>query len=185
MICNSCYANVQDGMPFCPYCGAALTAEPQQPCAAEAQQPCGLDPARAYAPVSTQPYNPGQQPAAPVRHPAQPLVGMICGIVSFILSIVIYFVFIVDSAFHRVTAVEILLCVLTGSLAIVALIFSIIGMRKSIRTGGRKYVAGIVFSAVGISLSASAIMFLLLGVVIGSVAATATRSSSRYSYRIR
>lgn len=173
MICNYCHSNIQDGTPFCPYCGSAAAAAPAQPHISE--------PVQAYVPVPTQPYY--QQPSAPVRRPGQPLVGMICGIVSFIMSIVIYFVFIVDSVYNRVTVVEILLCILTGGLAVVSLVFSIIGMRKSIRTGGRKYVAGIVFSAVGISLSASAILFLLLGVVIGGMASLATSNTYRRSYR--
>lgn len=161
MICNSCHATVPDGTPFCSNCGAKLSDAPFQP----------------YFPA--QPISSAQEP---VCRPAQPLVGMICGIVSFILSMILYFVLIVGSVTRSVTWLTILFGLLVGGLAIFSMIFSIIGLRRSIRTGGRKYVPGIVFSAVGISMSASALLFLFLGILVGSLASNVSRRSIRYYY---
>ncbi len=161
MICNSCHAEIPDSTRFCPNCGAPVTAVPVQP------------------------YYPTQQPETPARRPAQPLVGMICAIVSFFLAFVLYFAFIVNAATNGegMGAGLILFTVLDAGLAIFSLVFSIIGLRKSIRTGGRKYVAGIVFSAVGISFSAGALLFLFIAVLIGGALSNLRTSSNTYRYR--
>lgn len=171
MICNSCHATIPEGMAFCPNCGEKVTIPtPAEQTFPPVQSMPTVPPVRYYPPVE------------PTPRPAQPLVGMICGIISLILSIVLYFLLIVRAASGAGTSGIILFCVFGVGLAIFALVFSIIGMRRSIRTGGRKYVPGIVFSAVGIATSASALMFLFLGFIIGSVAVTAVRTTPRYYY---
>ncbi len=158
MICNNCHSVVADETKFCPNCGAKIGAE-----AAMAPQ--------TYPAVPQTPVQPGYpyQAQIPAARPFQPLMGMICGIVSVVLAFIIYFVVIVDSARSGISGFAVMLLVLDFGLAVFSLTFSIIGMRKSIRTGGRKYVAGIVFSAVGISCAAAALLFLFLSVLIGSV----------------
>ena len=56
--------------------------------------------------------------------------------------------------------------VLTFLLGIAGIIFGALGLRRSIRTGGRKYVAGIVLSAIGLACSVGGIVFAFLGTII-------------------
>ena len=160
MNCRYCNANIPEGSPFCPNCGAK-------------QEPV---PAAVY---------PTGQFETPVHRPYQPLLGMILSIIGAILSIVIFIVFVETKTFG---ALAILMCILTAAFTVTGLVFSIVGMRRSIRTGGRKYVAGIVFSAVGIGAAAFGLTYLFCAVVIGGLSATyttSTRSAASTIPRVR
>ena len=66
-------------------------------------------------------------------------------------------------------ALPAILLVLAIFLGIAAVICGSIGLKRSIHTGGRKYVAGIVLSAVGISGGAVAHVFAFMGILVGSM----------------
>ena len=117
----------------CPYCGAPVPSQSQF-CTN-----CGTK----IPTEAVRPYTP-EQPA-PAPRPPQPLLGMIFGIIGAILSIVTYIVMLQGAVRGNMsTAGMILLITPTLGASVIGLIFSIIGMKRSIRTGGRKYVAGIV-----------------------------------------
>ena len=137
----------------CPYCGAAI---PRQ---------CGYCPScgKKLPDEMLQPYIPQEPP-----RPSQPLVGMILGIVSLVLAFIAYLVTIITAASgHSVGVVILLLVIPALGLAVESLILSITGMKRSIRTGGRKYVKGIVFSAVGISCAAGALIMVAVTFFLG------------------
>ena len=145
MNCPYCGASIPNQSQFCPGCGTKIPSQ------------------------TVRPYSP-EQPA-PAPHPVQPVLGMIFGIIGAVLSVVAYVVML-DGAIsgEESAAVFPVLVILTLVAAVLGLIFSIIGMVRSIRTGGRrKYVAGIVFSAVGISCAAFAFIYLILTVFLGVV----------------
>ncbi len=150
MTCPNCGAPVSEDAASCPNCGAWLQEE------------------------AVQPYDYPQDPP----HPAQPLPGMILGIVSCVLAFIGYLAIVVSAASGRGTALVVVLLVIPAlALAVGSLILSITGLKNSIRTGGRKYVKGIVFSAIGISFAAAALLFVLITVFIGILFASIT---SRY-----
>ena len=100
---------------------------------------------------------------------------MILGIISFVMALIAYLAVIITSASGRgVGAVILLLVIPALGLAVESLILSITGMKRSIRTGGRKYVKGIVFSAVGITFAATALVFVTLTVFFGILFASLT-----------
>lgn len=148
MKCPYCGEMVPGQSQFCPNCGTRLPAE------------------------SVQPYDSRQTPVPQqtAPRPVQPVLGMIFGIIGAILSIVVYVVMLEGAVTGgEPTAGSILLVVPALGAAVIGLIFSIIGMRRSVRTGGRKYVAGIVFSAVGIACSAFALIYLLVTVALFNI----------------
>lgn len=149
MNCPNCGSYVPENSAFCTACGANMQAQPQ-PYAAPAQ-----------------PQYYSQQ--APEKHPAMPLIGMIFGIVSAVMGFVSYILAVTGMVSRRADDAAEVLVVLGAVLAVVALVFSIIGMVKSVRTGGKKYVAGIVFSAVGIATAAFALLFGFLTMVVGGI----------------
>ncbi|MBQ2061692.1 MAG: zinc ribbon domain-containing protein [Oscillospiraceae bacterium] len=143
----------------CPYCGAAVAGQTQ------------------YCP------NCGTRlpdvPQDPPR-PSQPLIGMILGIISCVLAFIAYLATIIAaSSGHGVGTVILLLVIPALGLAVESLILSITGMKRSIRTGGRKYVKGIVFSAVGITCAATALLFVAITFFLGILLRTVT---SRYYF---
>ena len=138
----------------CPYCGAPVSGQPQ------------------YCPSCG-----GKLPDVPQEppRPTQPLLGMILGIISFVMALIAFLAVIITSASGRgVGAVILLLVIPALGLAVESLILSITGMKRSIRTGGRKYVKGIVFSAVGITFAATALVFVTLTVFFGILFASLT-----------
>ena len=113
---------------------------------------------------------PGFDSAAPysVRTNPRPLIGMICGIVGAVLAFIAYIVVIVCAAEDEgVGFVLLLLAAPALGLGAEALVLSISGMKRSIHTGGRKHVPGIVLSAVGITTAAVDLIFVSIAVFIG------------------
>lgn len=121
----------------------------------------------------------GQSLAAQAdKRPYEPLLGMILGIAAAVFAFVIYFCGIFSSIFG--SGISWLLYVLVGLLAVAALVFSILGLKTSIRTGGRKYVAGIVFSSVGLGCVIGAFALLLIGGLLSGLLRTIIHTSSFY-----
>lgn len=179
MFCPACGAEIREDLQFCPNCGSALTAQqtlsvPEEAAPFAAEAPAAPA-APAYPEIPAAPAYPPAQPYAAPRAPVQKtplaLIGMILGIVSAVLSFVAYFSSILSAALSRGASVRMLpvLWVLIALLAIGAMVCSILGLMRSIRTGGRKYVAGIVFSSVGLACSVAALVLLFVGIVIGSL----------------
>ena len=145
MRCPRCGYESEVRMPFCANCGNQLNGSQT----AYAVQPPARYPASAVLP---------QSPEGP--RPRQPLTGMILGICAAVLSILAYMFIMINAGLkRRFEDTGWILMFLTLALAAGALVFSIIGMRRSVRTGGRKYVAGIVFSGVGSGTAAYALLF--------------------------
>ncbi len=131
----------------CPYCGAPVSGQPQ------------------YCPSCG-----GKLPDVPQEppRPTQPLLGMILGIISVVLAFFAYLASVISSASGRGFGIVILLLVIPAlGLGVESLILSITGMKRSIHTGGRKYVKGIVFSSVGIACSATALVLLIFTIFFG------------------
>ena len=133
MNCPNCGADLYESSNLCHICGAKINGE-------------------AVAPA---------QQTAP-RRPLQPMLGMIFGIISTVLASLDYVVVVYRVLYGYTWTAVIILSILCVIAAIVALVFSIIGMKRSIRTGGRKYVAGIVFSAIGLETSASSLILMMI-----------------------
>ena len=174
MFCPVCGNEISDGLQYCPNCGSALTGQPaseasETPFVSETPT-APLCPDVPAAPVYP-PAQPYAAPSAPVQKTPLALVGMILGIISAVLSFVSYFSSILSAALSRGSSAYYMpvLWVLVGLLAIGAMVCSILGLMRSIRTGGRKYVAGIVFSSVGLACSVAALVLLFVGILISSV----------------
>lgn len=98
--------------------------------------------------------------AQPKKRPFEPLLGMILGIAASMIAFAVYFFGILTSMYG--VGVSAVLYVLTGLLGVAALAFSILGLKKSLSTGGRNYVAGIVFSSVGLACALGTFLLLAL-----------------------
>ena len=86
------------------------------------------------------------------------------GIAAVVLGVIGYAV----GAVYR-NVISALPLVLAFLLGIGAVIFGASGLRRSIHTGGRKYVAGIVLSAIGIASGALAHVYVFLGLLVKSL----------------
>ena len=106
--------------------------------------------------------------ASPLQQsaPRTPLGGLALGF--GIAGTVFAYIGIITNALNR-SALPALLSVLAIFLGIAAVICGSIGLKRSIRTGGRKNVAGIVLSAIGISGGALAHIFAFFAFFIGSM----------------
>ena len=131
---------------FCPNCGNQLpdNAAVCPYCRAQLQRP---------TPVQT-----------PASKTILPGFALGFGIPAAILG---YFGLIIFT-FHRTLAAS-LPIVLAIALGLAAVICGSIGLKRSIRTGGRKNVAGIILSAIGIAGGVLAHFFSILGLIIGSM----------------
>lgn len=94
------------------------------------------------------------------KRPYEPLLGMILGIVASVIAFAVYFFGVVAAVYGA--EVSAVFYVLSGALAVAALVFSVLGLKKSLSTGSRSYVAGIVFSSVGLACALAT--FLLLAI---------------------
>lgn len=151
MFCTNCGSQLPEGANVCPFCGTAI----RQP---EPVQPAYQQPVNPY-PVNPRPLN-----TEPVRTP-YPVLAISLGIAGAILSYFGYFL----SLLYRNT-ISGILPVLGAMLGICGLVFGIVGLIRSIRTNGRrKYVAGIVLSAIGLSGGAVALLFGFIGLLMKSV----------------
>ena len=94
------------------------------------------------------------QPVAPPPTGARkflPIFALCCGIVGIFVGMIAYMTYGISAVFQDSTITgSLLLVILASLLGLAAIICGIIGLIRSIRTGGRKYVPGIVLSAVGI-----------------------------------
>ena len=86
------------------------------------------------------------------------------GIAAVVLGVIGYAV----GAVYR-NVISALPLVLAFLLGIGAVIFGASGLRLSIHTGGRKYVAGIVLSAIGIACGVLAHLYVFLGLLVKSL----------------
>ena len=106
--------------------------------------------------------------ATPVQTPAPrtalPGFALGFGIAGAILGYIGIIVFAIER--NVAASMPIVLAIFLG---VAAVICGAIGLKRSIRTGGRKNVAGIVLSAIGISGGALAHIFAFFGVFLGSM----------------
>lgn len=139
MFCMNCGNQVPDDSAVCPYCRTPLAR-----------------------PVDAAPTG---------ARKALPIVALCCGVVGTVVGSAGYIATWFDTVFSHSYATSlpsaplpvILLSCLLGLAAIVC---GVIGLVRSIRTGGKKYVTGIVLSAIGIYFGINALstclMFLIM-----------------------
>ena len=170
MFCESCGSTIPDGQAFCSSCGAAAPAQaapvqaaPVQPAPAPAPQPMAqpVQPVQQYAQPAPQPVQPVQQYAQPVQQaqpvyvqpvvavPAQPRKSSGMAIAGLIMGIF-----------------AVILCwfpVVNWVLALLGLIFSIVGIAK--KNGGAKgaAIAGLILTILGVVLSIA-----MFGAILGT-----------------
>ncbi len=150
MFCTNCGNQLPENANVCPYCGTAVRQS-------ESVQPAYQQPVNPY-PVNPRPLN-----TEPVRTPF-PVLAISLGLAGAILSYFGYFL----SLLYRNT-ISGILPVLGAMLGICGVVFGIVGLIRSIRTNGRrKYVAGIVLSAIGLSGGAVALLLSFFGVLLRS-----------------
>ena len=156
MYCTNCGGQLPENANVCPFCGTTVRkAAPVQPVNA---QPVNTQPVNPY-PVNPRPLN-----TEPVKTPL-PALALGFGIGGLVLGYIGYFVLLLSRGSYTV-----LLTFLAALLGIGAIIFGAIGLRRSIRTNGRrKYVAGIVLSAIGLACGAGALLFSFFGLFMRSV----------------
>lgn len=151
MFCTNCGNQLPENAKVCPYCRTTV------------RQPENTAPVY-QQPVNPYPVNPRPLDTEPVRTPF-PALAISFGIAGAILSYIGYIVAIL----YRNTIASVL-PVLGALLGVGAVIFGIVGLIRSIRTNGRrKYVAGIVLSAIGLSGGAVALLFGFVGLLLRSV----------------
>ena len=151
MFCVNCGSQLPEGANVCPFCGTQVRQ-------ANPVQPVSPQPGYSY-PVSPQPLN-----TEPVRTPL-PAMALGFGIGGFVLAYIGYFVTILNKNSYMA-----LLSLLAAMLGIGAIIFGAVGLRRSIRTNGRKkYVAGIVLSAIGLACGSGALLFSFFGLFLRAV----------------
>ena len=149
MFCVNCGTQLMDNTNVCPYCGTPV----RQP---EPVQPAYQQPVNPY-PVNPRPVN-----TEPIRTPLGGLA-LGFGIAALILS----FIGLASSAAYR-NAFSVVLTFLALMLSVGTIIFGAVGLRRSIRTNGRrKYVPGIVMSAIGLALGSLALIYSLIGLLFG------------------
>lgn len=164
MFCESCGASIPDGQSFCSNCGAAApvqAAPAAQPAPQPAAQPQPAQPVQQYAQPAPQPAQPVQQYVQPVQQvqpvyvqpvvavPAQPRKSSGMAIAGLIMGIF-----------------AVILCwfpVVNWVLALLGLIFSIVGIAK--KNGGAKgaAIAGLILTILGVVLSIA-----MFGAILGT-----------------
>lgn len=101
---------------------------------------------------------------------ALPIIALCCGVVGIIVGSVAYISFGIPVVFQNSTMTgSTLLVILTFLLGLAAIICGIIGLFRSIRTGGKKYVAGIILSAIGIYCGINALSYSAMSLVVNKM----------------
>ena len=99
-----------------------------------------------------------------------PIFALCCGIVGTAVGMVAYTTYGFRVVFQDSTTTgSLLLVILASLLGLAAIICGILGLIRSIRTGGRKYVAGIVLSAVGIYFGINALFTSFMSLLVNNL----------------
>ena len=137
---------------FCPNCGTHLPEQADICPACRAQLP---------RPVAPQPTG---------ARKFLPIFALCCGIVGTAVGMVAYTTYGFRVVFQDSTSTgSLLLVILASLLGLAAIICGILGLIRSIRTGGKKYVAGIVLSAVGIYFGLNALFTSFMSLFVSSL----------------
>lgn len=137
---------------FCPNCGTQLREQADicPVCRAQLQRPIAPPPS--------------------VARKFLPIFALCCGIVGIFVGMIAYMTYGISAVFQNSTITgSLLLVILASLLGLAAIICGLIGLIRSIRTGSRKYVPGIVLSAIGIYCGLNAIFSSVISLFVNNL----------------
>ncbi len=133
MYCPKCGRQVEDNAMFCAGCGTNLAGRIEVP--------------------------------KPKRAPVFAVVSLICGIASLVLVIPAMISIVNSRAIGGSISIEdpvsLIFIALVAAASVAAGVFGILGLIRSIRTGGKKSIKGIIMSAIGLYLALSAVLAII------------------------